>query len=240
MKTIHLTLQGKGGVGKSLVASLLCQYLGQNNPVRAIDTDPVNHTLGGYKALNATELEIRNGDSIDPRKFDELMELVCAGEEDGHVVIDNGAATFMPLCAWMIENQTIDMWKDAGMRVLLHCVITGGQAMRDTVDGLAALAGAFNTEIIVWLNRYFGEILFKGKGFETFPIFEKNRDKIAAVIRLPLKTKETFGKDLEELFVRRQTFADAAEDATLPVMVRHRLKIWWNEVCAEIDKSNLF
>ena len=239
MKTIHLILQGKGGVGKSLVSSLLCQYLGQNNPVKAIDTDPVNHTLGGYKALNVTELEIRNGDSIDPRKFDELMEIVAAGEEDGQVVIDNGAATFMPLCAWMIENQTIDMWKDEGMRVVLHCVVTGGQAMRDTVDGLAALAGAFNAEIIVWLNQYFGEIIFKGKGFESFPIYEKNKEKIAALIHIPLKTKETFGKDLEELFARRQTFADAIDDATLPVMVRHRLKIWWNEMRQTIDNASL-
>ena len=38
---IHLTLQGKGGVGKSLIAAILAQYLkGKGREVRCIDTDP--------------------------------------------------------------------------------------------------------------------------------------------------------------------------------------------------------
>ncbi len=43
---IHLTLQGKGGVGKRLVASVLAQYLREKGKeVRCIDTDPVNRTF---------------------------------------------------------------------------------------------------------------------------------------------------------------------------------------------------
>ena len=35
---IHLSLQGKGGVGKSLVASILAQYFtARNRPVQCID-----------------------------------------------------------------------------------------------------------------------------------------------------------------------------------------------------------
>ena len=43
--TIHLILQGKGGVGKSVVASWLAEFLiGRGQPVRcvSIDGDPVN------------------------------------------------------------------------------------------------------------------------------------------------------------------------------------------------------
>ena len=45
--TVHLSLQGKGGVGKSLVASLLAQYFRDRKgmSVRCIDADPVNQTL---------------------------------------------------------------------------------------------------------------------------------------------------------------------------------------------------
>jgi adenylylsulfate kinase-like enzyme len=40
---IHLVLQGKGGVGKSVVASWLAEFLIQRGgPVRCIDGDPVN------------------------------------------------------------------------------------------------------------------------------------------------------------------------------------------------------
>jgi nitrogenase subunit NifH len=41
--TIHLSLQGKGGVGKSLTVSILAQYLiSRGIVVRCIDRDPVN------------------------------------------------------------------------------------------------------------------------------------------------------------------------------------------------------
>jgi CO dehydrogenase nickel-insertion accessory protein CooC1 len=56
LSTIHLSLQGKGGVGKSLVASILAQYLLQRGKtVRCIDTDPVNKTLSQYRGLPAEQ-----------------------------------------------------------------------------------------------------------------------------------------------------------------------------------------
>jgi len=40
---IHIALQGKGGVGKSLVSAILSQYLSsKGQDVLAIDADPVN------------------------------------------------------------------------------------------------------------------------------------------------------------------------------------------------------
>jgi CO dehydrogenase nickel-insertion accessory protein CooC1 len=45
--TIHLILQGKGGIGKSVVASWLAEFLiGRGQPVCCIDGDPVNRSLG--------------------------------------------------------------------------------------------------------------------------------------------------------------------------------------------------
>ena len=44
--TIHLTLQGKGGVGKSLVAAILAQFFRHRGAeIHCLDTDPVNHEL---------------------------------------------------------------------------------------------------------------------------------------------------------------------------------------------------
>ena len=240
MKNIHMILQGKGGVGKSLISSLICQYLNQHSEIVAIDSDPVNQTLAGYKALQAIQLEIRDGDNIDPRKFDKLMEIILDAPDDIQIVIDNGAATFMPLCAWMRENHIIEMWRDAGMRVFLHCVVTGGQAMNDTMDGLAALIDFFDAPIVVWLNRYFGEITQQDKQFEEFKIYQKNSNKIASIIRIPLKNPQTFGKDLEELFSRRQIFTEAIDDVNLQIMTRQRLKIFWNEVRAAMDSAQIF
>ncbi len=239
MRTIHLILQGKGGVGKSLAASLLCQYLiEQGREILAFDTDPLNQTLTGYKDLPVKELKLMNGDDIDRRRFDQLIEDILAAP--GDVVVDNGAATFVPLSSYLKENQTVDFLEEAGMRVLMHTVFTGGQAMKETADGLVSLARHFPTvPLVVWLNRYFGEIATAGKQFEEFKVYRENQDQIAGLIYIPMKSPQTFGRDLEELFSRHQTFAQAAVDASLPVMTRQRLKIFWSEVCQAIDKTGI-
>jgi Mrp family chromosome partitioning ATPase len=50
--TIHLTLQGKGGVGKSLVSSILAQYFRYRGAeIHCIDTDPVNQTFSQIRRI---------------------------------------------------------------------------------------------------------------------------------------------------------------------------------------------
>src|SRR5437016_9812897 len=87
---IHLSLQGKGGVGKSLIASLLAQYhISRGQEIRCVDTDPVNQTLSQYTALKAQHLNLMSDGRIDQRGFDGLMERLLT--EDGIFVVDNGA-----------------------------------------------------------------------------------------------------------------------------------------------------
>ncbi|MBV8844425.1 MAG: P-loop NTPase, partial [Bryobacterales bacterium] len=105
---IHLTLQGKGGVGKSLVAAVLAQYLRQDGrDVRCIDTDPVNGTLAQYTALAADRLRLRDEHNrIEQRAFDALMERFLT-EETATFVVDNGASTFLPLWHYILENDAL-------------------------------------------------------------------------------------------------------------------------------------
>ena len=51
MPTIHFVLQGKGGVGKSMIFSLFISDSCRSwHEVSAVDTDPVNATLKGLKS----------------------------------------------------------------------------------------------------------------------------------------------------------------------------------------------
>jgi Mrp family chromosome partitioning ATPase len=62
---IHLVMQGKGGVGKSLVSTWLAEYLlTRRKEVRCIDGDPVNRSLAQYAALNADKLDLVNSWSV--------------------------------------------------------------------------------------------------------------------------------------------------------------------------------
>ena len=89
--TIHLTLQGKGGVGKSLVASILAQYFRHRGAaIHCVDTDPVNQTFSQYTELGAEHLALMHDGKIDSRGFDVLMERLLI--EDGTFIVDNGAS----------------------------------------------------------------------------------------------------------------------------------------------------
>jgi cellulose biosynthesis protein BcsQ len=72
---IHPTLQGKGGVGKSVVANILAQYFRHHGKhVFCIDSDPVNQTFSQYAELGAEHLAlIRNG-RIDSAGIDVLID----------------------------------------------------------------------------------------------------------------------------------------------------------------------
>jgi hypothetical protein len=240
MGTVHFILQGKGGVGKSLVASILCQYLRQYGlPVSAVDTDPVNSTLTGYKELEVKRLNIMEGDDVDQRRFDKLIEIIFQQPENGHIVIDNGASSFVPLCSYLKENDALTLIRDEGHQVLLHTIFTGGQAIGDTAAGIDVLAASFpETPLVIWLNRYFGDIATDGKKFEEFKIYKERHSQFRAIIEIPHRKHSTFGKDLEELYVKRSTF-DSAINSSLPIMTRQRLKMFWSEVQKEIDKAHL-
>ena len=76
VKPIHLSLQGKGGVGKSLVSSILAQYfMYRSLPVQCIDTDPVNRTLSQYKGLEVQQLRLLRDGNVDQRGFDDFLPI---------------------------------------------------------------------------------------------------------------------------------------------------------------------
>src|SRR5215469_15076045 len=101
--SIHISLQGKGGVGKSLISAILSQYLSsKGQDVRGIDADPVNQAFSEYVGLRVECLNLLREGSIDQREFDLLMERFL--KEDGTFVVDTGASTFIPLWHYILEN----------------------------------------------------------------------------------------------------------------------------------------
>ena len=226
MATIHLILQGKGGVGKSMIAALIAQYqLAKGKRPLCIDTDPVNASFQAYKGLSVTRLNILQDEEIDPRSFDQLVELISQAK--GDVVIDNGASSFVPLSAYLITNQVPALLHDLKHQLVVHTVITGGQAQSDTLHGFTQLVKQFPADVsfVVWLNPYWGPIERDGKPFEQMKAYTANKDRISAMIRLPDLKKETFGRDLSDMLQAHLTFEEAIALPSLTIMTRQRLSI---------------
>jgi hypothetical protein len=240
MAKIHIVLQGKGGVGKSFIAATLAQYkASKGQKPLCIDTDPVNSTFHGYKALTVKRLEILEGDEINPRKFDTVVELVAPSKDD--VIIDNGASSFVPLSHYLISNQVPALLAAMGHELVVHTVITGGQAALDTVSGFSQLASQFPTEavFVVWLNPYWGSIELEGKGFEQMKAYTNNKDRVSAIVRIPSLKEETYGRDLSDMLQERLTFDEALAKDTLTIMTRQRLKIIKGQLFSQLDSATV-
>lgn len=238
MSKIHVILQGKGGVGKSVAAAFLAQYKYEKGQEPAcIDTDPVNATFYGYKALNVQKLQIMDADEINPRSFDTLVEMIAASK--GDVIIDNGASSFVPLSHFLISNHVPALLTDMGHELVVHTVVTGGQALIDTVSGFAQLAHQFPGEalFVVWLNPYWGAIEDEGKSFEQMKAYTANKARVSAIVQLPVLKKETYGRDLSDMLQARRTFDEALAMGTLTIMTRQRLKIIKGQVFGQLENA---
>jgi hypothetical protein len=202
-----------------------------------IDTDPVNATFHGFKALNVKRLQIMDGDEINPRHFDSLVELIAPSTVD--VIIDNGASSFVPLSHYLISNQVPALLQEMGHELVVHTVITGSQALTDTVNGFAQLATQFPAEssFIVWLNPYWGAIEYEGKSFEQMKAYINNKSRVTAIIKMPTLKEETYGRDLADMLQEHLTFDEALANSALTIMTRQRLKIVKSALFAQLDNS---
>lgn len=239
MAKIHMILQGKGGCGKSYISSIIAQYIKKKykNLPTCIDTDPVNSTFSGYQSLNVSTLNLLENDEINTRNLDTLIDLIAKTKND--VVIDNGAATFVPLAHYIISNQIAELLESLEHQLIVHTVITGGQALIDTINGFAQLAKQFpeNVIFIVWLNEFWGKIEAQSKTFEEMKVYRDYKNRIFSIIKLPSVKEETFGKDISEMLKKKQTFDEAINDTSLSIMNRQRLKIYQNNLFTQLDLS---
>lgn len=237
MSKINFVLQGKGGVGKSMVAAVLAQYKhSKGQSPLCIDTDPVNATFAGYKSLSVKRVELLEGDEINTRRFDALVEAIAESADD--VIVDNGASSFVPLSHYLISNEVPAMLNDMGHELVVHTVVTGGQALVDTVSGFAQLASQVPAGclFIVWLNPYFGPVQSDdGKTFEQMKAYTANKARVSALVQLPSLKGETYGRDLGEMLQARMTFQETLDTPSVPLMTRQRLKIVRDQIFRQLD-----
>ncbi len=235
---VHIVLQGKGGVGKSLVASALMQYLMESRggaPIRGVDTDPSNQTLAGYEVLAARALPIlAEGTSrVDEGKFDELVKWLV--EDPAEAVIDTGATSFLPFSNYLLENDILALLRKQGRSIRIHTVITGGPSLLDTADGFRSLARTLpSASMVVWLNEYFGPIAVDGKSFEHGKAYQEHAGKVLGLVRWKMRNPDTFGRDMRQLLQKRMTFREGIECADFNIVQRQRFKLMRDDLFEQL------
>jgi hypothetical protein len=183
-------------------------------------------------------LDLLRDGGIDQRGFDALMERLLT--EDGIFVVDNGASTFIPLWNYILENSVVNILREAGKKLYVHTVVTGGQALLDTLNGFKSVVESTSEcNVIVWLNEYFGRIECDGMRFEEMTAYKGSEDRVFGSVHLVKRNQDTFGRDLEEVISRKLTLEEAIRECDFSIMTKQRLKVIQRDWFDQLDSLGL-
>ena len=229
----------KGGVGKSLAASFVAQYLTEIGcPVACLDVDPMNASLCEVRALQAVPVSLfrDDGDEIDVDAMDGMVERlltvpVCH-------VIDAGAAAFVPLNRYIIQDGIPDRLAAAGRKLIIHAVVAGGPELIQTARGFDSIASQYpaSADIVLWLNEHHGLIGTPEDGFETTPVFRKHEARLRGVVRLRQWHAPTFGRNMRAMLGQGLTFKEAFDSPEFYSVAKDRLLQVKSDVFGQLAK----
>ncbi len=145
MTNIHLIGGEKGGVGKSVVARLLAQYLiDRQMPFLGFDTDRSHGALLRFYAGYASQVPVDSYDAMD-----QIVE-AAVDVPERRILVDLAAQTHDPLVKWIDESGVLDMAEEVGLSFNYWHVMDSG---RDSVDLLRKLLDRFGRRLQYRLVR---------------------------------------------------------------------------------------
>jgi hypothetical protein len=173
--------------------------------------------------------------TIEPKRFDALMMDIL--EADGNCVIDNGANTFSPLMAYLIENACFELLKDSGRSVFIHSIVGGGDTLHDTASGFISTALSTPVPLILWENEHFGLLQTpSGKAFVDSQSFNDHIAKVKGRVRLTQRNADTFGADIKKMNTARMTFDEVMQSDKFNIMEKQRVKVFFRDLFAQLDE----
>ena len=227
MATIHFIGGEKGGVGKSLVARLLAQYLIDHQlPFLGFDSDRSHGALLRFYAAYASPVVIDRYESLDT--------VVEAATDDPvrRIIVDLAAQTHQPLVKWMEESGMLELAREFGIAVRYWHVMDSG---KDSVDLLARLLDRFGAQLdyVLVLNQLRGD---------DFGIFDQSGEKERAlalgakIVALPRLHESA----MTRIDARSTSFWAAAHSGDkeltgLGLLERQRVKVWLNKAYAALE-----
>src|SRR5262245_27675902 len=121
MRRLHFVGGEKGGVGKSVVARLLCQYwIDQSVKFAAFDGDTSHGALRRYYTGYSTPIDLNSEEDAD-RILERVIE-----EEELRVLVDLPAQCAIPLHRWLDRAEVLEVAHENSVAVTFWHVTDGG------------------------------------------------------------------------------------------------------------------
>ncbi|MDP9108565.1 MAG: hypothetical protein M3N23_05785, partial [Pseudomonadota bacterium] len=158
-------------------------------------------------------------------------------DTDGNCVIDNGANSFTPLMAYLIDNDAFALLEEAGRHVYIHSIVGGGDTLHDTASGFVSTAQSTTAPIVLWHNEHFGLLQTpSGKLFTDSPTFHEYAARVRGQVRLTVRNSDTFGADIKKMNTARLTFEEVLASDKFNVMEKQRIKTVYRDVFDQLDR----
>jgi hypothetical protein len=226
MNNIHFIGGEKGGVGKSLIARVLAQYLiDKQVPWVGFDTDRSHGALMRFYPGYASPVVVDHFEALDT-----IVE-AAAASPGRRVLVDLAAQTHDPLVKWMDDSGVINIAHEMNLGTVYWHVMDSG---RDSVDLLRKLLDRFGTGLryVLVRNQVRGN---------DFAVLEQSGEQ-ARAIQLGAKVvtvKRLHEPAMQKIDANSLSFWRARNDAEQPgslgLMDRQRVKMWLREVYRELD-----
>jgi hypothetical protein len=231
MASIHFIGGEKGGVGKSVVARLLAQYMiDRQMPFVGFDTDRSHGALLRYYSDFAAPSVIDDYQSLDA-----IVE-VAAENPEQNVLVDLAAQTHHPLAKWIDESGVLELAEEMGVQIYYWNVMDSG---KDSVDLLGRLFDQYE-------NRLHYVLVLNQLRDEKFSIFEASglKERAAALGAQTMTLKRLHAPVMTKIDSNSYSFwaatnKDVQSDNALSLLERQRIKIWLQSAYKELDNLGL-
>ncbi|HPM64987.1 MAG TPA: mobilization protein [Piscinibacter sp.] len=229
MAKIHFIGGEKGGVGKSLMARVLAQYLiDRGEPFIGFDTDRSHGALMRFYSGYASPVIVDRYEALDA-----IME-AAVEQPERRILVDLAAQTHDPLVRWMDDSGVLNLADESGIQIhYWHVMDTG----KDSVDLLRRLLDRFGTSLkyVLVRNQVRGN---------DFGVLEQSGEQARA---LGLGAKIVSVKRLHDGAINKidatsSSFWNAKNGdnhAALGLMDRQRVKMWLRDVYRDLDDVGL-
>jgi len=231
MTNIHLVGGEKGGVGKSLVARLMAQYMIDHSiPFLGFDSDRSHGALLRFYGGYASPVVIDNYESLDA-----IVE-AAAEQPERRILVDLAAQTNEQLTQWMDDSQLLEVAPEIGLHIRYWHVMDSG---RDSVDLLKRLIDrhANRLKYTLVLNQ------LRGDDFRILDLSGQKERAIelgASIVSLKRLHEASMIKiDASSASFWAIANKSEADTSGLRILERQRVKVWLKNAYAEISKPGI-
>jgi hypothetical protein len=225
MAHIHFIGGEKGGVGKSLVARILAQYLiDHERPFLGFDTDRSHGALMRFYDGYASPVAVDNYESLDA-----IVE-AAAADPDRSILVDLAAQTQDALTQWMDDSGLLELSGELGVAITYWHVMDSG---RDSVDLLKKLLDRFGSR----LNYVLVQNHIRGDNFDLLDASGEKQRALELHARL-INVKRLHETSMIKIDGHSSSFWSATQRAdaqALGILERQRVKMWLKNAYSEID-----